>query len=303
MKILVTGGAGFIGSNIVDKYVKLGHNVVIVDDLSNGKKEHINPKAKFYKLDIREDGLERIFKAERPDIVNHHAAQIDVRKSVEDPKLDASINIGGMINIGRNCIKYGVKKLIFASSGGAIYGETKSPAKEDAVVRPISPYAINKYTAELYLQYWKEAYGLNYTLLRYSNVYGPRQAGGEAGVISIFIQNMRANKPITIYGNGKQIRDYVYVGDVASANVSALTKGNGSTYNIGTKEGTSVNELFKELCKLTGYNKTPRYAPPRQGEVFRSILNAEKAKKELGITPIPLKEGLNRTVQWFKEQS
>lgn len=303
MKILVTGGAGFIGSNIVDRYIKLGHKVVIIDDLSNGKKENLNPKAKFYKLDIREDGLERIFKAERPDVVNHHAAQIDLVRSVEDPKLDASINIGGTINIGRNCIKYGVKKLILASSGGAIYGETKSPAREDVAIRPISPYAINKYAAELYLQYWKAVYGIEYTILRYSNVYGPRQVGGDAGVISKFIRNMMADKPVTIYGNGKQSRDYVYVGDVASANVSALTKGNDNIYNIGTKEETNVNELFKELCKIIDYDKAPRYAPARKGEIFKSVLNAEKAKKELGINPIPLKEGLTRMVQWFKEQS
>lgn len=301
MKILVTGGAGFIASNITDRYVELGHDVVVVDDLSSGKREYVNKGAKFYKCDIRAKEIEGIFRKEKPELVSHHAAQIDVRKSVEDPLFDASVNVVGTINIGENCVRYDVKKLIFSSSGGAIYGEVKRPAKETDSPHPISPYAINKHTAEQYIQYWQEIYGLKYTILRYGNVYGPRQAGGEAGVISIFIQRMMADKQVAIFGDGRQIRDYVNVGDVVKANVASLSKGGNKTYNIGTGKGTSVNALFDGLSRILGYNKKPNYTAPRKGEVFKNLLNIDKAKRELGLAPISIGKGLELTVGWFKK--
>jgi UDP-glucose 4-epimerase len=228
LKILITGGAGFIASNITDAYVALGHKVVIVDNLSSGKKRNINPHAAFYKVDITDAAkLRSVFLKEKPDIVNHHAAQIDVRKSVADPVYDARINIIGTLNLLENCKATGVKKVIFASSGGTIYGECgKNAPDEGAPGKPLSPYGITKHTVEFYLSYYSALFGLTYTVLRYANVYGPRQdPHGEAGVVAIFTERMLHDKDLFIFGNGRQTRDYVFVGDVVRANVSALKRG------------------------------------------------------------------------------
>jgi UDP-glucose 4-epimerase len=224
MKILVTGGAGFIGSHVVDAYLELGHEVVVVDNLSSGSIENLNPKAKFYKMDIRDSDIEDLFKNEKPDIVNHHAAQMDVRKSVEDPIYDADVNIIGSLNLLQNCIRYGVKKFIFASTGGAIYGEQDYfPADEEHPTRPLSPYGVAKLTVEKYLYFYKEVHGLNYVVLRYANIYGPRQnPHGEAGVVAIFTSKMLKGEQPVINGDGFQTRDYTFVGDVVRANVLAL---------------------------------------------------------------------------------
>lgn len=308
MKILITGGAGFIGSNIADTYIEAGHKVVIVDNLSSGNKKNINPKAKFYKADIQnKKALEKIIKKEKPEIINHHAAQIDVRRSVEDPINNAKVNELGTLNLLNCAVKYKVKKIIFASTGGALYGEVKDKkgASENHTMEPISPYAITKRAVELYLIAYSKNYGLNFTVLRYGNVYGPRQdPHGEAGVVAIFVGKLLKNQEPYIYGNGKQLRDYVFVKDVCRANLLALKKGKNSIYNIGTAIATSVNTLFYELKSIQKFAGDAIYKPPRVGELFRSLLSANKAKKELGWIPqTSIKLGLSKTVDYFKENA
>jgi UDP-glucose 4-epimerase len=303
MKILVTGGAGFIGSNVVDAYIEKRYEVVVVDDLSSGKKENLNKKAKFYKLDICDGALEEVFKEERIDIVNHHAAQVDVRKSIADPVFDARINIEGSLNILENCRKYKIQKIIFASSGGVIYGECGSlPPNEDSPVSPLSPYGVSKYAVECYLFTYQKIYGLKYTALRYGNVYGPRQDPyGEAGVVAIFSGKMLNNEETNIFGDGEQLRDYVYVGDVVKANILCLESGDNEIFNIGTGTSTSVNRLFSEMKELTGYSKEAMYKPPRAGELIRSSLDVEKAAKKLGWkAEVSLKQGLKKTIDFFR---
>jgi len=305
MKILVSGGAGFIGSNIVDAYIDKGHDVAIIDNLSTGKKENINKRARFYHADVTDrKKIDWIFARERPEIVSHHAAQIDVRKSVSDPAFDTKVNILGIISVGENCIRNGVAKMIFSSSGGVMYGECSKPAKEKDFKPPISPYGISKFASEMYLSYWKEVYGLKYTSLRYSNVYGPRQAGGDAGAVSIFISSFLDGKRARIFGDGKQTRDYVYVGDVVEANVRALDRGDNQQINIGTRKSVSLNELYNIVQKEFGSDTGPEYAPPRAGELLRSILDNSKAKKLLGWNPkTSLREGIINTIAWFREHA
>jgi len=303
MKILVTGGAGFIGSNIADAYIKAGHRVVIIDNLSSGKKASINQKAKFYKLDINSHDLGKIFSREKFDLVNHHAAQIDVRKSVSDPAFDAKINILGSLNIFENAKKYRVKKIIFASSGGTIYGECSSKTPdENSAVNPLSPYGIAKLSIEFYLKYYRALYGMKYTVLRYGNVYGPRQdPHGEAGVVAIFSGKMLKNEKVKIFGDGKQMRDYVFVSDIAKANLLSLSKGNDEIINIGTGEATSVNKLFGEMAKIITSKEKPVYLPKRPGELFRSVLNIKKAKRVLGWKPeVSMAAGLRKTLDYFR---
>lgn len=303
MKILVTGGAGFIGSNIVDELIKKKHKVVIVDNLATGNIKNVNKKAKFYKVSVCDKKkIDEIFKKEKIDIVIHHAAQLDVRKSVEDPCFDADVNIKGALNILEACKNTKVKKIIFASSGGTIYGEcgTKAP-DEKSFANPLSPYGVAKLSVEHYIKAYSALYGLKYTILRYANVYGPRQdVNGEAGVVAIFIGRMTANKEVFIFGNGKQLRDYVYVKDVVSANIKSLTKGNNEIINIGTQKTFSVNQLVKELSVITNYKNKPVFKPKRNGELFKSFLNISKAKKVLNWAPeVSIKEGLKNTVEYF----
>jgi UDP-glucose 4-epimerase len=279
-----------------------GHEVVVVDNLSTGKKENLNVNTNFYLADVRDkERISEIFSKEKPDIVSHHAAQIDVRKSVSDPAFDTESNIMGMINIGESCVKHGVKKIIFSSSGGVMYGECESPAREADIKPPISPYGISKFASELYLNYWKELYGLKYTALRYANVYGPKQAGGEAGVISIFIKSFLEGKQATIFGDGKQKRDYVYVGDVIDANIKALDKGDNDSFNIGTGKATGVNELYDMIKRSFGSATVPKYALARTGELQKSVLDNKKASDVLGWFPkTDLEEGIKETISWFK---
>jgi UDP-glucose 4-epimerase len=303
MNILVTGGAGFIGSQIADEYIKLGHNVAIADNMSTGVKEFINPKAKFYEVDIRNDKISEIFKKHKIDVINHHAAQIDLRKSVADPKYDVDVNIIGSINLLQHAIENGVKKFIFASTGGAIYGEHDYyPADEKHPTRPYAPYGINKNTIEKYLFYYNHVYGLNYIVFRYANVYGPRQNPfGECGVVAIFTDKMlNSSKPV-INGDGEQTRDYVFVQDVVNANVLALDAKGPVIYNIGTSVETSVNYIFNKVNEYAGTKFEENHGPAKKGEQMRSVLSFEKIKKELGWNPkINMDEGLKLTLEYFK---
>jgi len=311
-KILVTGGAGFIGSNVVDALINNGHEVVVLDDLSTGFHANINPKVTFYNVDIRdEDKVRQIFELEKPDFVNHHAAQMDVRKSTREPIFDAQCNILGSLNLIIQSVKTGVKKFIYASTGGAIYGEPKYlPVDENHPINPISQYGISKHTVEHYLYLYSVNYGLRYTVLRYPNVYGPRQnPHGEAGVIAIFTQKMLNNQRPTIFGDGSQTRDYTFVSDIASANIFALTKGDNTVYNIGTGIEISVQQIFDSLKAILTKNPKhrdltslePIYGEERIGEIQRISLDATKAKCELGWIPkTDFYHGLEQTVEYYQ---
>lgn len=303
MNILVTGGAGFIGSQIADEYIKLGHNVIIADNMSTGVKEFINPKAKFYKIDIRDDKIAEIFKTHKIDVINHHAAQIDLRKSVDDPKFDVDVNVTGSINLLQHAIGNNVKKFIFASTGGAIYGEHDYfPADEKHPTRAYAPYGINKNTIEKYLFYYNHVYGLNYIVFRYANVYGPRQNPfGECGVVAIFTDKMLNNICPVINGDGKQTRDYVYVKDVVRANVLALEANGPVIYNIGTGAETPVNYIFNKVNEYAETKFEENHGPAKKGEQMRSVLSFEKIKNELGWNPkVNMDEGLRLTIEYFK---
>jgi len=304
MKILVTGGAGFVGSHLVDKLITQGNKVIVVDNLSTGKKENINKKAKFYKLDICSPKIFEVFKKEKPEIVFHLAAQVNVRRSIEDPINDAKINILGSLNILDACRKFKVKKIIFSSTGGAIYGDAKIvPTKENYPPKPESPYGIAKLTIENYLDFYKKVYGLNYISLRFANVYGPSQdPKGEAGVVAIFTNKLLKGERPTIFGDGKQTRDFIYVDDVVSALIKSMNyKGKETIFNVGTGIETSVNQLFKLISKILGIKIKPIYAPPKPGELKRSCLDISKFKRELKWQPkYNLEEGLKETIKWFK---
>ncbi|MDR2192684.1 MAG: NAD-dependent epimerase/dehydratase family protein [Endomicrobium sp.] len=306
MKVLITGGAGFIGSNIADLLIENKHNIVAVDNLSSGKKENVNKKAAFYKADITDaKKLAAIFSKERPQAVIHNAAQIDVRKSVSDPHYDARINILGSINVLNECVKNKTKKIIFASSGGTIYGEcSKIAPDERSFPNPLSPYGIAKHSVENYIKFYSAIYGIKYSILRYSNVYGQRQdPHGEAGVVAIFAGKMLKREDIFIFGDGKQTRDYVYVLDVANANLKALTKGDNEIINIGTQRTISVNDLVKIMSKAVGYSKKAVYKPKRDGELFKSFLNIKKAEKVLNWKPeTDIKDGIAKTIEYFKNK-
>ncbi|MEJ5314680.1 MAG: NAD-dependent epimerase/dehydratase family protein [Anaerolinea sp.] len=304
MKILVTGGAGFIGSHVVDLMIEAGHDVVVVDNLSTGRQRNLNPKARFYQVDIRDPELRYVFEQEKPDVVDHHAAQMNVRRSVTDPLYDADVNIRGSVHLLELCREFHVRKIIYISSGGAVYGEpVYLPCDEEHPVRPLCPYGLTKYAFELYLYIYQQNYGIDYTVFRYPNVYGPRQDPlGEAGVIAIFTGQMLRGQPVTIYGSGEQVRDYVHVHDCALANLLALENGSGRVYNLGSGQGTSVNELFRRLKSITGYTGEPVYAPAKVGETFKIYLNAQRAKEELGWSQtISLDEGLSQTVEYTKK--
>jgi len=303
MKCLVTGGAGFIGSHIADILIKKGEEVSIIDNLSTGKIKNLNKKAIFYKEDIRnKKAIEKMFEKEKLDYVFHTAAQINVRESVENPVKDASINILGTLNLLEACRKCNVKKFIFSSTGGAIYGDNvKIPTIETEKQQPTSPYGIAKLSIEKYLYFYKKVYGIDYVSLRYSNVYGPRQNyKGEAGVVAIFINKILNNKQSVINGSGKQTRDYVYVRDVARANLLAL-KLNG-IFNVSTGKETSVNELFKMLKKIMRINVEAVHGPAKKGEQKRSCLDYSKIKGKGWEPKTGLEQGLEATIEWFKKQ-
>jgi len=303
MKILVTGGAGFIGSHIVDGFLAQGAQAVVVDNLSTGKDANLNPQATFHRLDICDPELGDVFERERPDLVSHHAAQIDVRKAVADPAFDARVNLLGTLNVLECAARVKVKKVLFASTGGAIYGEAQYlPADEQHPIQPESPYGIHKHTAEQYLRVFQQTQGLDYAALRYANVYGPRQDPlGEAGVVAIFIHALLAGREATIFGDGEQTRDFVYVGDVVRANLLAADRSTPEPMNIGTGVGTSVNQIYGHLTKLLGIDCPPRYAEARAGEVQHIYLAWERARATLGWQPqMPLEKGLGHTVEFFR---
>jgi UDP-glucose 4-epimerase len=305
MKILITGAAGFIGSHIADRYLQLGHQVVIIDNLITGQRENIPSNARFYEMDIRDEKLSAVFEKEKPDLVNHHAAQMDVRKSVSDPIYDAQVNILGSLNLLQNCIQFSVKKFIFSSTGGAIYGEQDYfPADEKHPLRPLSPYGVTKLTTEKYLYFYQQTHGLKYTILRYANVYGPRQnPHGEAGVVAIFSERLLKGKQPLINGDGLQTRDYVYVGDVVEANQLVIEKGDNKIYNIGTGIETNVNELFAYMLSAVGVKMAEKHAAAKPGEQRRSVLSSQFIGEDLGWKPtVKLGEGIPKTVLFFKDK-
>ena len=302
-KVLVTGGAGFIASHIVDALIEQGREVVIVDDLSNGSVTNINPKAKFYKIDICDPGLDEIFAEERPLVVNHHAARTSVTRSLSNPSDDAQVNILGALNLLQNCVKWGIKKIIYASSGGAIYGEpVYLPCDEKHPIAPLSPYGVSKYAVELYINAYLNNFGLNHTILRYANVYGPRQIStGEAAVVAKFTHQMLKGGDISINGDGEQARDFVYVGDIVRANLLAMEQTKNEVYNLGTGKTISVNQIFRLLQSMIGYDREPRYLPAIKGEIFKTSLTPVKAHRELGwVAETDFSAGLKHTLDFYK---
>jgi len=306
VRILVTGGAGFIGSHVADGFRAAGHEVAVVDDLSTGTRANLDPTIKLYQHDIRDASLETVFKEFRPEVVDHHAAQANVPASLVDPVADASINVLGGLNLLRLSAAYDVKKFIYISSGGAMYGEPDPqdlPVSETAPVRPLSPYGASKQALEAWLGVYKRTFDLDYTILRYANIYGPRQGVREEGaVVAVFATRMATDQAVTIDGTGQQTRDFVYVGDCVTANVAALERGSGLAVNIGTGRETSIHEIFDSMAEVAGYTQQPTFGPPRKGDVVRIVLNPGLASRELGwAAAMPLHDGLARTYKFFSD--
>lgn len=303
MNILVTGGAGFIGSHITDELIRLGHSVHVADHLSTGKKEYLNPRAVFHQVDLLDSGMNRIFEEAKPEIVIHHAAQIDVQTSIRKPLLDAEVNILGTLALLERCRDYGVRKLIYASSA-AVYGSPEYlPVDEKHPARPLSFYGISKHTPEHYIEAFGHLFGLDYTILRYANVYGVRQdPKGEGGVVSVFMGKLLTGEPAVIFGDGEQTRDWIYVKDVVKANIAALSRGSRSLLNIGCNRETSVNDLLRLMCELCGRPFQPVYAPARPGDIARSRLDNSAAADALGWTPqYTLRLGLEETCGYYRK--
>lgn len=306
MKIVVTGGAGFIGSHITDALMEREHTVHVIDDFSTGRLENVPVNATVHRLDIRSEYIHSLFEQEQFDVLVHHAAQMDVRKSVADPQFDASVNVLGLLNLMEAGRKNGLKKVVFASTGGAIYGEPVfAPQNEDHPLQPVSPYGITKLCSEKYLYYYQQSYGISYVALRYANVYGPRQnPHGEAGVVAIFTQKMLEGKQPFINGDGLQTRDYVYVGDVVRANVCALSYDHSGIFNVGTRIETNVNTLFRTIRSMTSLEIPEVHAAGQPGEQRRSVLDYKLSLQVLGWEPeYTLHTGLERTVSWFRRKS
>ena len=305
MRVLITGGAGFIGSHIVDHCIAAGHEVTVVDNLweeGGGKKENLNPKADFHQVDITDDtALAQVFDASRPEIVHHLAAQHSVAVSTKNPKLDANVNVMGLLNVLNNCTRVGTNKIIFSSSMATYGTPARLPLDEDVIQRPESPYGITKMVAEHYLRYWQETNGLKYTALRYGNVYGPRQdPSGEAGVIAIFAKRFLAHQPVRIDWDGEQRKDYVYVEDVARANMLSMSKGDNEIFCIGTGRAVSVNEIYNILAEITDYKPEVTHASKRPGDIYLSYYNCAKAERLLGWKPeMPFEEGVKKVVEFF----
>ena len=304
MKVLVTGGAGFIGSHVVDRLAADGHDVVILDNLSTGDVERLQPSARFYQMDLHAPWLDELFRIERPEAVVHQAAQASVRHSVEDPVFDAGVNVQGTAALLQASVHHGVRRFLFASTGGALYGDADViPTPEDFPTLPVSPYGASKLAAEVYLRTFHALHGLSYAALRYANVYGPRQdPHGEAGVIAIFAQRLLSGERARINGDGKQTRDFVYVGDVADANARALASDAVGSFNVGTGIETDITTIFQLLRRLTGSNQPEEHGPPLPGEQRRSVVDARKIEKVLGWKPkMSLEAGLDATVRYFRE--
>lgn len=305
MRILVTGGAGFIASHVADAYIAAGHDVAVLDDLSRGFRSNVNPRARFYEGDVRNrEFVEGVFQREKPEAVNHHAAQMDVRRGVQEPIFDASVNILGSINLLDACVRHKVRRVVYISTAGAAYGEPKEmPVREDDPINPITPYGISKHTVEHYLFTYRALYGLAYVVLRYGNVYGPRQSSkGEAGVFAIFCERMLGGVQPLIYGDGSKIRDYVYIEDVARANVLALERGTGEIVNIANGVATTDYEVFRVVRDSLGLTHLePDYVQVRPGEIERIYLDVSKAKRVLGWEPaVSLGEGARKTAVFFQ---
>jgi UDP-glucose 4-epimerase len=303
MKVLVTGGAGFIGSHVAEAYVRAGHEVAVVDDLSSGKRHQVPDGATFYEMDVQDAQLRGVFERERPVVVSHHAAQMDVRRSVVDPAFDARVNILGLINVLESARAAGTRRVLFASSGGAAYGEQEEfPATESHKLEPVSPYGVSKRASELYLSCYRAMYGLEYVAMRYANVYGPRQdPHGEAGVVAIFARKLLAGETPTINGDGEQTRDYVYVGDLVRANLALLESGFSGALNFGTGIETSVNQLFSMLGRACGAAAVERHGPGKPGEQRRSVISPRLAGEIIGWRPaVSLPQGLAETVVHFR---
>jgi UDP-glucose 4-epimerase len=306
VRVLITGGAGFIGSHIADAHARRGDDVIVVDALSSGRREFVPGRARFYEMDIRDPALAEVFARERPDVVNHHAAQASVAVSVRDPILDADVNVLGTLRLAMLSAQHGVRHLIFASTGGALYGDPERlPADEATPIRPLSPYGCAKAVAEQYLTLYERLHGLRTTALRYANVYGPRQdPHGEAGVIAIFTRALLAGEAAVIHGDGEQTRDFVFVDDVVRANLAAADGGASGAYNIGTGHATSVNAIYRMLARLTGSAVAAGFGPPRPGDVRHITLAAGAARTALAWVPTTTVEtGLAATVAWFRERA
>jgi UDP-glucose 4-epimerase len=306
VRILVTGGAGFIGSHVVDAYLSAGHEVAILDNFSTGQVGNVNPAAAVHRVDLRDQPeVEKTVSGFRPELVNHHAAQSEVPKSVADPAFDAQVNIVGALNLLKACADHGVRKVIFSSTGGALYGEPDVvPADEGHPVRPLSPYGTSKLAFEQYLAMFRRTFGLDYTVLRYANIYGPRQDfyAEEGRVIAIFASRMLEGKPVIIDGTGEQSRDMLHVGDVATANLAVLESGSAGTFHVSTGIPVSINDLFRKLALLTDYRLEPNYGPARKGDVYRIALDNGRAREHLGWEPrVSLEEGLSLTVDYFRQ--
>jgi UDP-glucose 4-epimerase len=302
-RVLVTGGAGFIGSTVADTFLAAGWDVAVLDDLSSGRRENVPGSARFYPCDVRSAAAAEAVERERPDVLCHHAAQIDVRRSMADPRHDADVNVGGLLNLLVAAARAGVRHVLFASSGGAIYGDTDLiPTAEDHPAHPTSVYGASKAACELYLGVWRSAHGIPFAALRYANVYGPRQdPRGEAGVVAIFSGRLLAGQPCTVNGGGTQTRDYVFVEDVARANLLAAEKGFDGALNIGTGRETDVNRLYRLLADAAAVSLPPLRGPAKPGEQIRSCIDATAAARSLGWRPqVALEEGLSRTLSWFR---
>jgi UDP-glucose 4-epimerase len=302
VRVLVTGGAGFIGSHVVDGLRAAGHEVAVLDNLATGDRANLREGVPLFELDIRDPEVERVFRDFRPEVVDHHAAQANVPASVADPVYDASVNVLGGLNLVRAAAATGVRKFVYISSGGAMYGEPDSlPVREGAPVRPLSPYGASKQALEAWLGVYQRTFGLDFSVLRYGNIYGPRQGIREEGaVVAVFATRMAAEQPVTIDGTGQQTRDFVYVGDCVTANLAALERGSGGSFNIGTGQETSVLQIFEGMARVSGYRGEPGFGPARKGDVMRIVLDPSLAARELGWkAEMPLEDGLRQTYEFF----
>jgi UDP-glucose 4-epimerase len=304
-KILVTGGAGFIGSHIVDRLIGLGHKVIVVDNLATGVRENVNPAARFFQADVRDAEFGRLILLERPEVINHHAAQTMVRVSTEQPEYDAQVNVLGMLNLLQAAAQAGVRKVIFASSGGTVYGTCKRlPITEEEPLAPESPYGISKAAGELYLRYYAANGGPCYTALRYANIIGPRDTVSSEHVVTVFIHQLLAGRPPVIHWDGEQAKDYLYVDDAVEANVLALDRGDDQAYNIGSGQPVSVNEIYRLLTRVTGTHISAGHGPKRIGDVRLFYFDCSKAARELGWRPrVPFAEAVARTVAWYRAKA